>query len=98
MREGIKKIVLSIIEEYNSEASEKIDTSAGEKARLFGGGGVLTSINLVSLVVMIEEAIEIEFDRSIVLADEKAMSRRISPFASVGTLIDYIEELLLNSK
>lgn len=94
MRERIKQVVLNVLEEYNAEGNEIIDLSSDEKTRLFGGGGVLSSLNLVSLIVMVEEAIEVEFDQSIVLANEKAMSRRVSPFASVGTLIDYIEESL----
>lgn len=94
MREQIKDVVLKAIGEYNDEADVKIDLAQGEKTRLYGGSGVLTSLNLVGLIVMIEEAVEDAFDRSITLADEKAMSRRVSPFASIETLVDYINELM----
>jgi acyl carrier protein len=94
MREKIKEIVFATIKEFNEETDLPIDVSTGEQTRLYGGGGVLSSLNLVALIVMIEEAIETEFDTSIALADEKAMSRRVSPFASVGTLVDYLSELL----
>jgi acyl carrier protein len=95
MREKIRDIVFEVVREFNQESSDLIDLKLGEKTRLFGGGGALSSLGLVSFVVMVEEAIEAEFDRPIVLADERAMSRRVSPFASIGTLIDYIEESLL---
>lgn len=94
MREKIKEIVMGSLKEYNDETDKPLDLSEDEKIRLYGGGGAIDSINLVGLVVSVEEALEDEFDVSIALANEKAMSRRVSPFASVETLIDYIEELL----
>jgi hypothetical protein len=48
------------------------------------------------LVVNIEEDIETELGISLILADEKAMSRRTSPFSRIVNLIDYINELVLN--
>lgn len=92
MRKQIKDIVLAAIKEYGEEKDQKIDLTHDEKTRLYGTA--LDSIDLVSVVVSIEEAVEDAFDKSVTLTDEKAMSRRVSPFASVGTLIDYIEELL----
>jgi hypothetical protein len=44
--------------------------------------------------VSIEEAIEDQFNTSIILADEKAMSRRTSPFSRVSYLVEYILELI----
>ena len=49
-------------------------------------------MDLVSFIVELEEAIEEGFDIEISLADEKAMSRRTSPFISVTTLSTYIIE------
>ena len=51
---------------------------------------------LVSLLVELEEYIEDEFAVAITLADEKAMSRKTSPFARVSYLIDYINEKINN--
>ena len=70
--------------------------SHGEELKLFGGESLLDSLGLVSLIVCIEEAIEDQFNKSIILADEKAMSRRTSPFARVSYLVDYIYELINN--
>ena len=46
------------------------------------------------MVVAVEQNIEDEFDVTITLADERAMSQQTSPFRTVGTLTDYIEMLL----
>ena len=61
---------------------------------LFGDGGVLDSLGLVNLITLIEEHVEDEYDLTITLADEKAMSRKTSPFRTVGSLIEYVSELL----
>lgn len=93
-RELIAKLVFDCINDFQNELDIKIDMGEGEQTRLFGGNGQLDSIALVSLIVNIEEAIENEFNVSVTLADEKAMSRRTSPFVRISSLIDYIAELL----
>ena len=94
-REIISKLVFDCISQYQEELDNKIDIIEGEQTRLFGGNGQLDSLALVSLIVNIEEAIETELGVSLILADEKAMSRRTSPFSRISNLIDYIEELII---
>lgn len=94
-REIISKLVFDCINQYQEDLDKKIDISEGEQTRLFGGNGQLDSLALVSLIVNIEEAIETELGVSLILADEKAMSRRTSPFSRISNLIDYIEELII---
>ena len=60
---------------------------------LFGDAGLLDSVGLVSLIVAIEQEIETELGASIVLADERAMSQKHSPFRSIGALSDYAASL-----
>lgn len=60
---------------------------------LFGDGG-LDSMGLVSFIVMVEEKIEDETGVSLTLASDKAMSRRTSPFQTLGTLAEYVEACL----
>ena len=95
-REKISQLVFNCIKKYQVEYDQIIDLSEGEQTRLFGGNGQLDSLGLVSLVVNVEEDIETELGISLILADEKAMSRRTSPFSRIGNLIDYINELVLN--
>lgn len=93
-REDIKNLVIDTISSFGVENNIQIDLSNIEDTRLFGGNSVIDSMALVSLIVEIEEAIETKIGKSIILADEKAMSRRTSPFSKVGYLVDYILELV----
>jgi acyl carrier protein len=95
-RELISKIVFESVKNFQNEVEYIIDLNSQEDTRLFGGNSQLDSISLVTLIVIIEEKIESEFGDTILLADEKAMSRRTSPFAKIGSLIDYIYDLLNN--
>jgi acyl carrier protein len=93
-REKIVDLVFKTLNSFFIEYDLTVDLSDGEQTKLFGGDGVLDSLGLVSFIVSVEEAIEDEFNISIVLADEKAMSRRTSPFARINALVDYIFEVI----
>jgi acyl carrier protein len=93
-REKIVDLVFKSLNSFFIEYDLTVDLSDGEQTKLFGGDGVLDSLGLVSFIVSLEEAIEDEFNISIVLADEKAMSRRTSPFARINALVDYIFEVI----
>ena len=66
----------------------------GEDTRLIGRAGVLDSMGLVTLIVDVEQRLEEEYDTVVVLADERALSQTRSPFRSVGSLADYICQLV----
>ena len=93
-RESIIQILESTLKEFCQEFDLVFDFSDGENTKLFGGNGILDSLGLVSFIVSVEEVLEDKFDISIVLADEKAMSRRTSPFSKISYLADYILELI----
>jgi len=85
--------IIEFLENFLSEElEEKVELSMDSK--LFGGDGPLDSMALVNLVVDLEEYIEEYFGKTVTLADEKAMSRRTSPFSRVKSLIDHIQEQL----
>lgn len=90
----VSKIILEQVENYNEILDDKVDTSAGDDTVLFGRGGVLDSTDFVSLVIDIEQAVEDEYGKNIVISNEKAMSQKNSPFRTVGTLSEYIKKLL----
>ena len=94
MIDKIESVVLGALKELNEELEIEVLDSPTADTKLFGGSGVLNSLALVSLIADIESIISDEFDANIVLADERAMSQRISPFRSVGTLTEYIDTLL----
>lgn len=61
---------------------------------IFGPGGTLDSLGLVNFLADLEYRIDQEFDREVVLASDKAMSRKRSPFRDVDALTDYLMEIL----
>lgn len=94
MKDKILKIVIDSIDEINSSLEERVPVEAGVDCFLYGASGVLDSISLVTLVVSIEDAIEDEFNLSILLANDKAMSQRNSPFLTIQSLVNYVEQLI----
>ena len=86
-----QEIIDLIIETANELGEDEIglEGQLNEDTVLFGKDGALDSMGLVTLIVAVEQAIEDRFDRSVGLADEKAMSQAKSPYRSVGSLADY---------
>ena len=78
----------------NNNLSKDNKLGLSKKTILFGKDGKLDSLGLVNLLVIMEQNIEDEFDVSIIIADERAMSQKHSPFRTIGTLADYIIMLL----
>lgn len=94
MREEIVHLLFKEIASYNEEIEIPVDLTQGENCALFGRGSTLDSVDLVSLIVAIEQAVEDQFGRTVTLANERAMSQTHSPFRSIGSLADYILSLL----
>jgi hypothetical protein len=61
---------------------------------LFGPGGFVDSLGLVQVAVEAERLVAERTGHAIALADERAMSRTHSPFRTLGSLAEYITELL----
>jgi D-alanine--poly(phosphoribitol) ligase subunit 2 len=91
-KDKVNEIIFKCVDETNIEDGTNI--SKDLNIILMGTDSEIDSLGLVSLIVLIEEAINIEFDVSITLADEKAMSQRISPFKTLDTLSNYVTSLL----
>lgn len=93
-KQKVIQIILETLNEFCQEYDIELSIIETENTRLFGSDGILDSIGLVSFIVAVEEAIEEKLNISIVLANEKAMSRRTSPFIKVSYLADYIFEMI----
>lgn len=78
-------------------AAGTVRDGSSDELPLLGPGSTLDSIGLVTLIVDVEQRLADEYDVSVTLASENAMSRRQSPFRTVGALADYISELALDS-
>ncbi|WP_151194058.1 hypothetical protein [Cysteiniphilum sp. JM-1] len=95
-RKQIEDIIIEALKEIKDELDVDVfDQEITENTTLYGRNGALDSLTLVSLVADIEDRVSEEFAVDLVLAGDKAMSRTTSPFRTIGSLTDYIEELLL---
>ena len=72
--------------------SQKFDVT--EQTVLFGRNSNIDSLSLVSVIVDLEMLFSNEHGFDISLTDDRAMTREISPFDSVTSLVDYIFEII----
>ena len=93
-KDRILKAVYKTIDETNElrDAGKQIDKNPD--TILFGDTGHLDSMGLVNFIIALEEMIKEEFGEVIILADERAMSQKNSPFRTVNSFIEYIFFLL----
>ena len=83
------KIVLSALR-------DAVDQNGGdasgvtEETVIVGSGAVIDSIGVVSLIVDVEQRLEMDHQVSVTLANDRAMSQRNSPFRTPSVLADHI--------
>lgn len=94
MKEKIEKIVHNCIYEIAKKNNIPELLNPNEETALYGFSGKLDSLSLVHLSVKIEEQLEEILELEISLVDDKAMSQSRSPFKNVGSLKNYIFEML----
>ncbi len=94
MLDQIEKILISCLKELNEELENENLNNITKETKIFGNKGALDSLALVSFITDVEDRISKELGHDIVLADEKAMSQRASPFRNIETLSVYIQKLL----
>ena len=92
--EVIQNLIIETLKEYNQELQSKELENPTINTRLYGASSALDSLGLVYVIGDLEDKIYKNFHKSIVLADERAMSQKTSPFRSVETLANYIQNLL----
>ena len=94
MQKKIIEVVCKTLKILNSHWDNPNFLEPDEKSHIYGGEGFLDSLALVTLISELEETIYNEFKIDIILADEKDMSQKNSPFQSVKALSVYIEKQL----
>jgi acyl carrier protein len=95
-KDRVLKCIYEAVDEWNSKAKQNLQLKKSLDTVLMGENSNLDSLGIVNFIVSVEERIEDEFDKSILLADEKAMSSEESPFSSINNLSNYISSLLEN--
>jgi D-alanine--poly(phosphoribitol) ligase subunit 2 len=94
-KDKILPIIYEAIDNINENLPKNKRLEKKPETNLFGQEGKLDSLGLVNLIVNIESLIYDNFELSLTLANEKAMSLNNSPFKSVQSLVDYIISLNL---
>jgi acyl carrier protein len=88
-----RKVALEIV---LSALREAVDQNGGDASAvaddtvIVGPAAVIDSIGVVSLIVDIEQRLELEHQVSVTLANDRAMSQRNSPFRTPAVLTDHI--------
>lgn len=98
MREKIIDLIIECISELNEEWQKESLKSPDADTPLYGENGTLDSLELVMLLSEVEQALEDELGTEAVLASEKAMSMKNSPFRNVAALTEYCAELVSDGK
>jgi acyl carrier protein len=95
--EILEKYIYPVVDEMKSVAIFPERFNLTPEVVLFGQDGNLDSLNLVSFLVAVEGRIEDRTGRTIRLVSERAMSQKHSPFRTLKSLAEYVEELLCES-
>lgn len=90
---AVVEAIYHAVDELNAQRDAKHRLKKDLKTGLYDDKGGLNSIELVTLVVAVEQAVEKKLGRSLTLAD-KAFSQKQSPFKNVGSLAAFVCELL----
>ena len=96
MQYKIEKIIIQTLKELNEELESDAFLNPNSKTQLYGGNGAMDSLALVSFIADLADKISDDFEKDIILADEKAMSAKTSPFRNIESLTSYIKSLLEN--
>jgi acyl carrier protein len=97
-KEQILDIVIKQVEQLNDTLPDNQKFSVNKDTVLFGTGSSIDSLSLVSVIVDLEMIFSSEHGHDISLTDDRAMTRAISPFDNITSLVDYIEELVNEAK
>jgi len=98
MIDNIYKSIYKSIDEVNSQMSKEEQLIKSPDTVLYGESSSIDSIGLINIIVTVEQNIEDDFEKSITLADQKAMSQKQSPFKTVESLAKYIQILIEEKK
>ena len=92
--EKVVKIVIDQVEQLMDTLPEEQKYEVNKDTKLFGNNSNIDSLSLVSIIVDLEMLFSDEHGFDISLTDDRAMTREISPFDSVSSLVDFIFEII----
>ena len=93
-KQEITTIVINQVEQLNETFSDVQKITVNENTVLFGNGSSIDSLSLVSVIVDLEMIFSDEYGFDISLTDDRAMTREVSPFDSITSLVNYLFEII----
>lgn len=89
---AVVDIVYGAVDELNEllDVGERLDKAPD--VALIGTDARLDSLGLVNLIVLVEEKVQQTLGIGVTLVDERAMSQSKSPFRTLGSLTEFVEE------
>ena len=90
MQTKIENLIIAILKNMADEFECEALVNPNLDTPIYGNNGGLDSLGLVSFITDLEQSLSDELGINVVLADEKTMSMRNSPFKDVATLTQYI--------
>jgi hypothetical protein len=94
MHEKITQMLFSVVDELNQLRPTEEHLEKKLEAPLAGDFGRLDSSGLINLIVVTEQKADEELGVPILLTDDRTMSQVKNVFRTLGTLADYIHQLL----
>src|ERR1700752_5111701 len=94
----LRKAVYAAIDELNQQLPAGVQGEKELEDPLYGASRKLESLDFVTLIMEVEEKVNAEFGTDTTTADENLLSKEKSPFSTLGTLIEYLQELLKDEK
>jgi acyl carrier protein len=96
--ESIVAAIYRAVDWINGELPPDRRLIKAPETRLLGSETALDSMHFVSLIVTIEREVDDAFGVALTLADERALSMKVSPFRSIQSLADYVGILLKDAR
>jgi hypothetical protein len=89
----VDTVIFRALEAVNAERKPDDQVLISSSTPLFGVDAAIDSLEFVSVITDVETSLNLEHGMAISLADDRAMSRPVSPYSTVATLRDYVLEL-----
>jgi acyl carrier protein len=90
--EDIQRLIADSLRQLRSDLALPGLSETGPATALMGEGSDLDSMAIVHLIVDLEGRLQESYGRNWILADERALSRKRSPFRTIGDLSEFIIE------
>ncbi len=88
----LRSLLFAALREYAQD--EELELEFTDETPLFGNDSALDSIGLVTIIAEYEAAINDEYGTELVLADDRAMAMKRSPFRTPARLLEFAGERL----